>query len=378
MLPEKLRSLPRRHPATWMLTLLSEFEKERGLQLHVIIVRHRLEKSVSFERRGVQFHVLKAPPWARVGTVFWLDTILIRKECRRIRPDVVHAWGSEKGAGLIASRLGYPYVFTIQGLIGWLQQRVPLPLYPRFTEKLERISLRRASVVTTEASFAIQYLKEHYPCLQTRQIEHAPNRIFFDVNRQAARAKNESGSPCRFCSVGELSFLKGTDLLFEALERLREEVPFKFTLICGPNPGYVESLRRKYSDRLWERVEFRHRVPQEEVARELEQATLFLFPTRADTSPNAVKEAVVAGVPVIASDVGAIPEYVRPGENGFLFPPGDIDSFVVAIRKALQHPEFRRGQVNDAALARSREYLSPERMARGFLEAYKVVRGAER
>jgi len=102
----------------------------------------------------------------------------------------------------------------------------------------------------------------------------------------------------------------------------------------------------------------------------LETPTLMLLPTRADVSPNAVKEAVVAGIPVVASDVGGIPDYIRPGENGVLFRAGDLASFIRAIQEAMSHPLFGCGQVEPSALTRSRDYLSPARMAGNFLAAY--------
>jgi len=98
-----------------------------------------------------------------------------------------------------------------------------------------------------------------------------------------------------------------------------------------------------------------------------------LFPTRADTSPNAVKEAVVAGVPVVASAVGGIPDYVIPEENGLLFPSNDITAFVEAIRAACKHPLYSRGLVTQSSLEKNREYLSPRLMARRFWEAYQTV-----
>jgi len=65
---------------------------------------------------------------------------------------------------------------------------------------------------------------------------------------------------------------------------------------------------------------------------------LMIHASGADNSHNAVKEAVVAGVPVIASDIGGIPDYVFPGQSGFLFPPGDPTACLTAIRTASQHP----------------------------------------
>ena len=101
---------------------------------------------------------------------------------------------------------------------------------------------------------------------------------------------------------------------------------------------------------------------------------MLLLPTRADTSPNAVKEAVVAGVPVVASNVGGIPDYVTHGENGFLFESGDLAEFVAMIKAAAAHPLFSRGEVSPSSLALNRDYLSPTRMAQRFLDAYSDTR----
>jgi glycosyltransferase involved in cell wall biosynthesis len=366
-LPEALRAWPRRHPATWQMVLLSELEKDPALQVHVILLRHRLERAFCFERNRTVFHVLKAAPWLRVASVFWADTLLIRRVCRRIRPDLVHAWGIEKGAPLIAHRLGRPYVMTVQGLFGWYRERVPLGRYDRFIERLERVSLRRAPVVTTESDYAVRYLEARYPQLRIQQAEHAPNQAFFQVRRQP------QVQPIGFISIGTLSFRKGTDLLFRALDRLRAELAFTLEVISGPNPQYLASLRPTVSEALWQQVQFKHHILPPEVAQELERPTLMLLPTRADVSPNAVKECVVAGVPVVASNIGGVPDYVAAGRNGLLFPPGDLEGFLAAIRTAVQHPLFRRGQVDPAALAQSRDYLSPARMARNFLAAYQAA-----
>ena len=123
----------------------------------------------------------------------------------------------------------------------------------------------------------------------------------------------------------------------------------------------------------WERVEFKHDLLPHEVAKELETPTMLLMPTRADTSPNAVKEAVVAGAPVVAASVGGIPDYVVHGKNGLLFPAGDVEAFSQAIRSAVAHPLFGRGLVDPATLAAEREYLSPELMAKKFLAAYEAA-----
>ena len=366
-IPAGLESSPKRHPATWMMVLLGEFEKNPNIRLHIVALRHRIERGFSFERSGVTFHVLKAAPWARLASVFLLDTLFIRRLCRRINPGLVHAWGMEKGAGMIAHWLGYPYVMTVQGLYGWYRERIPLARYDRFIERLERRYLPRAPVVTTESNFAVRFLKDRYPRLRVVQAEHAPNRAFCEVIRKPQT------SPFQFITVGGLGHRKGTDLLFKSLNELTPELSFKLTVLTNPAAEYISSLRSGVSDDFWKRVEFKYQLLPHEVAGELARTTMLLLPTRVDTSPNAVKEAVVAGVPVVASNIGGIPDYVFPQENGLLVTPDDGPEFREAIGRACRHPLFGKGAVDSETLARTREYLSPERMARNFLGAYEVA-----
>ena len=364
-LPATLRQLPRKHPATWQLVLLSEFNKNPDLSLHIILLRQNIPADFSFEQCGVTFHVLRSASWLRPATLFWVDTLLIKSLCKRIKPDLIHAWGIEKGAALIASRLGFPFLVTVQGLFAWYKEKVPLPAYFRFIERLERLSLPRAPLVTTESNFAVSFLKQRFPGLNVLQAEHAPNQAFFHVKRKPRL------DPIHFISIGELSFRKGTDLLLQALDRLASSIPFKVTIVSGPGTTYLNSLRAQLSPALWSRVDFEHHVPPDQVAQLLESPAIMLLPTRADVSPNAVKEAVVAGVPVVASEVGGIPDYVRPGENGLLCAAGNLGAFSQTIQDAVHHPLLGRGQVEPASLDKSRDYLSTARMAENFLTAYK-------
>ncbi len=366
-LPPALQRLPRRHPATWMMVLLAEFEKDPNLKIHVVMLRHRIAEGMSFQRNGMTFHVLKAPPWMRLASLFLVDTILIQRLCRQINPDLIHAWGMEKAAGMIAHRLGYPHLMTVQGLYGWYKEKIPLPIYDRFIERFERRMLQKLPVVTTESNFAVKFLNERYPGLRVVQAEHAPNRAFSGVVRQP------DTSPLHFITVGSLGFRKGTDLLFKSLNQLTPQIAFKLTILTNPAPQYLETLRSTVSEHFWKRIEFKYQLLPHEVASELATPTMLLLPTRVDTSPNAVKEAVVAGVPVISSNIGGIPDYVFPGKNGFLGSPGDEAEFIEAIRQACSHPLFSKGRVDPATHAQTRDYLSPERMARNFLEAYKAA-----
>src|SRR5437762_3122677 len=120
--PEEVKRLPQ-FRATWQRVLLNELSKDMGLDLHILALRKGLKRNLSFSWEGVTFHLLKIPAGVRAPTLFWADTILLRRALRGISPDVIHAWGTERGAALVANRLGYPYLVTIQGLMTWYREQ---------------------------------------------------------------------------------------------------------------------------------------------------------------------------------------------------------------------------------------------------------------
>jgi glycosyltransferase involved in cell wall biosynthesis len=367
-LPASLQGLKRQHPATWAQVLLGEFQRLGDVEVHVIAMRSRIKGSVTFNADGVSYHVLRASRVARLASVFWADALLIRSLLRRIKPDLVHAWGTERAAALVASRLGRPYLVTMQGLLNWVVQVIPSAhVYLKFMARLEPVALRRARVATCESRFAVDYLSRRYPNLKIRQAEHAPGPDFFRIRR------TRPADGTRILAVGTLGMGKGTDLLLQALDCLKAGHDFTVTLVGSGSPDFIEQLRTRTSPELWNRIVMKEHLTPAEVAAELSRATLLAHPTRVDNSPNSVKEAAVAGVPVVASEVGGIPDYITHGKNGLLFPAGDHEALTRSLREALAHPLFSQGRVDQQTWDTVRDYLSPARMAQNFLEAYQLV-----
>lgn len=367
--PPELRDIRKQHPATWQRVLWDEFCQRDDLKLHIFSLRREYERSFSFSRANTTFHCLKTAGGLRAPTLYWLDTVLLWRKLRRISPHLCHAWGSEFGTPIIASRLRYPTLVTMQGILEWLGGILRLNGQQRVSAALERPGLRRARVVTAESRFALDFLRQRYAHLQLIQVEHAPNPLFFGVQRQPQR------SPLRFMCVSSFTKEKGADLLLDALKLLAETVEFELVWVGSGPREFQNEMQSSTPRNVWERIQFRHNLTPAEIAQELARATVFLYPTRADNSPNAVKEAVVAGVPVVASKVGGIPDYVTDGKNGFLFTPGDSADCRAAIKETLAHPEMGRGFVQADFLRAMRDYLSPARMAESFRAAYDLVLG---
>ena len=234
--PEPLRQLPREHPAPWQRLLLDELKGRPELKLHVYSVRKYFPRSWSFDQQGVTFHCVKVPG-LRTLSLYWWDTLLLRRHLHAVQPNVVHAWGSECAAALVASRLGYPCLVTMQGLLGWIKEAVGLRPTQRMEAFLEPFGLRRASLVTAESNFAVQWLRERYPHLEVLQIEHAPNWLFHRLERRPQIR------PLELLYVGNFSRVKGVDLLLLALDKLRAELDFKLTLVGSPAPAFLAHAR---------------------------------------------------------------------------------------------------------------------------------------
>ena len=98
---------------------------------------------------------------------------------------------------------------------------------------------------------------------------------------------------------------------------------------------------------------------------------MLVFPsTWYENAPLTIIEALACGLPVIASDIGSLPEFVQHGQTGLLFRPGDPADLARQIRLALSHPEKLRAM----RVAARREYESkytPERNYKLLLEIYE-------
>jgi glycosyltransferase involved in cell wall biosynthesis len=84
------------------------------------------------------------------------------------------------------------------------------------------------------------------------------------------------------------------------------------------------------------------RIPPEKLAPYYEEATIFCLPTHLEPFGIAFLEAMQARLPIIGTRVGAIPDFVQDGWNGYLVKPGDVQSLLEALLKLLDHPDQRR------------------------------------
>lgn len=141
-------------------------------------------------------------------------------------------------------------------------------------------------------------------------------------------------------SVGRLHAQKGFDLLLPAVARLKEDFPALALLLVGQGPQEAELRRLALRLGLKESVCFAGE--RSETTAIVANLAAYVQPSRYEGMPNALMEAMAAGVPCVASAVDGNAELITSGRNGLLVPPEDVDSLCGALREILSDPEKAR------------------------------------
>lgn len=196
-------------------------------------------------------------------------------------------------------------------------------------------SLRAARALVPWCDWARRSLIDDYG-LEAARITVIPPGVNLDLWPRPTR--RDTAGPTRILFVGADFARKGGDILLDAFARLHDDCELHLVTKAPlePAPGvYV----------------YRDVAPNSALLKRLyATADLFVLPTLADCFPLAIQEAMAAGLPVIASDVGAIGEAVHDGETGLLTPPADGRALAAAL-EALVTDASRRHAMG----ARARE-----------------------
>jgi len=155
--------------------------------------------------------------------------------------------------------------------------------------------------------------------------------------------------------VGRLAEQKRPDLLVEAFAEL-DETASLVVVGDGPLRPQVEAAVRRSPAR--DRITLSGFVPHEQVPAVLRSIDLLVLPSIYEETGSVLAEAMACGLPVVASDVGGIPDVVSDGETGILVPPGDVTALTKALDGVLKDASLRT-RLGEEARRRSVRYSWP-------------------
>jgi len=271
----------------------------------------------------------------------------LRDLVRRVGPDVL--WTNNTKSHFLVSLSG---LYRTTGWIafhhGYTKEAWRTGIY----NELDRLSLPRAArVVTVCHDFAKQLQRKGVPADRIRVLRN-PIRVsspVMEAEKDGLRAQLGLEHSKVLLSVGRLSLEKGHADLLRAMERLRAAKGQGFDLHLlivgdGPERDRLQRLCSKLS--LEDCVSFTGH--QADVRLYYAISDLFILPSHSEGSPNVLLEAMAAGLPIIATAVGGLPEVLSDEVNALLVPKQDVAQLVGAIGRLLDDPPLRQRLADQA------------------------------
>jgi N-acetyl-alpha-D-glucosaminyl L-malate synthase BshA len=254
-------------------------------------------------------------------------------------------------ARMMAAPRRLPFITTLHGtditLVGHDRSYLPIT----------RFSIEQSDGVTAISNYLRSCTLTEFEI--KRPVEVIPNFVNCDLYKRA----EDQTARARWAPNGEpilmhLSNFRPVKRITDAIEifaQVRETIPAKLVLIGdGPDRGAAEYMVRK--KRLSKDVFFLGK--QDHVEEKLGLADLFLLPSDSESFGLAALEAMACEVPVVATNVGGIPEVVTHGLDGYLFAPRDVLTATRYALEILARPDYGRLMGQQARASARRRYCS--------------------
>lgn len=279
----------------------------------------------------------------------------------------LHIWNPASCRYALAASRKIPVVvtehdpFPLKGLKGWLKKKL--------------IQHVQAIIVCSQAAKNI-VCEQDASC--ESKVNIIPNGIDIEEFRKEARLAsrmefrrsilgNELNRKIILC-VAELHERKGQKYLIDAVSRLSQNFPdIKLVLIGeGSSRKYYEKLARP----LGNLVMFLGR--RRDVGKLMAASDIFVLPSVREAFGIVLLEASVAGIPVVASNIGGIPEIIDDGVTGILVPPNNAEELTQALQKYLENPSLA-SKLASAAQKKVSEEFHAQAMAMKTAEVYDAI-----
>lgn len=157
--------------------------------------------------------------------------------------------------------------------------------------------------------------------------------------RKSAAIRKKS-SALRLLYVGRLSPEKGVDILLRSLADIRQCSIHLQVIGDGPEKKFLQNLASELE--IVDQIEFMGHVSEAVLWESYNSSDIAIIPSYADALPLVSLEAQAFGLPVIASNIGGLPDVIENGVNGVLVPAGDVNALSAVIKSMHDDPEMRQ------------------------------------
>ncbi len=284
----------------------------------------------------------------------------VSRRVKALMPDVLHGHGA-KGAALARLTPSAPHAIRAYTPHGGSLVYCPGTISGSFYRTLERMLNWHTDLFLFESGYIADLF---------RAVIGRPRGMVRVVHNGIAEAEFEPVTPrpdaTDIVCVGELRPVKAIDELIESLAILKCSGRLVRATIAGEGPEAQKLQAQAGRLGIADQIRFIGHCPARTA---FSMGRMLVIPSRAESLPYVVLEAAAAGLPIIATAVGGVPEIFGP-QAALLIPPDAIDALIGAITAAINRPEEMHRQAQ-LLRARVRSEFSVSTMVEGNLAAYR-------
>ncbi len=341
---------------TWLLALHKAFVTCDDFEIHWIVIDKNYSKPAQVTVENQTFHILPGTGLT-VGlyTAYFYNRWQISRCLKKINPDIFHAWGTERFYGLAAKDFKGKSILSVQGLLTLCCQRAKMSSFEQKNRFYEKGVLRSVDFITTESPWARERVSELAPKANITLCDYAVEPAFFTLNRQLTD--------------------EPTCLISSSMAPIKN-IPLAIAAFSDPALShiklYLAGVDKDCFPGLPANIIPLGKLSREDLAAHLSKTWCLIHPSLADTGPTAVKEARVAGVPVVLTTECGAKQYVEHGKSGYIISPNDKQALIDSVLSVTASAETSMA-MGAFDVERCRKALSRDNMFATFAALYHNV-----
>jgi glycosyltransferase involved in cell wall biosynthesis len=355
--------------STWLVNLANHLASFDNIDLHILAEAYDIQNDFSFKQKRITYHFIRPPERFKRTSFFETNRRRLHKEILRIKPDVLHAHHTDQYAWCAVNE-PIPAVVTVHGVYRQVARSLSEGMFSHdhFLSIVERLCLKKAKYLISISPYVMECVSNYFNGVIFK-IENPIQEVYFQC-----QDKNEK-DVILFCAV--LSPRKGLSKLVEVVGKIKHRRPGVSLHIIGrypPDLGWyknqIDDLIIKYG--LSKNIHYLGLKDGQGICEELSTANCLVMTSIEETAPMVISEAMAAGKPVVAMDVGGIRYMIQDGATGYLVSPGDTQDMADKVVKILEDGALRK-TMGEAARKEALQRFHPDIVARKTRAVYEEI-----
>lgn len=385
----------------WVSALEEKLKKEDIQIAHVFNHSNYIEP---FEYDNIQFYpvfvkrskysVLYRRVFAKIDNGKLLE---YKKIIEEFEPDLIHIHGTEGPFGQVINSTTIPCVISIQGLLNvyqgffkkgikqlnWKSTSIkdtlffksPLSRFKLFMKLANRetIYLQKAKYIIGRTDWDRRVSEVLCTAREYYHVDEILRKVFYNTTY---KRYNSSEKEIRLISVLRPNYYKGFDDVLRASQLLHSKGLFFIWSIVGVEPNdkiwnrYIKDLKVK--DEVLEHLDLKGRVEEDAIVKLMCESDIYIHPSHIENSSNAIGEAMLIGMPIIASNSGGTSSLLDNNKQGLIVQVGDFHALAGAILE-LYHQPAKRKLLGINAKAKANQRHSSKKILDNLLSTYNSI-----